>query len=407
MINGVLRSEVSPKEHILARSMEMLMAETAKDLSYRKTCALLNSILHRSEGEIIRLRTLKDTVQRIGNRMADGLERICRKVLGEQGSFLSPETGMVTDHELIPDAVCNPVIPDEEGLPCPEVRFASLVRDYNSGKKDLLQIPADLRGISLTEQNPKYCVYVSIDDVLSKHQKDTRKNGGSKKLASVCNTTITIQTVEGSYNLHGENMDIALKRLLAFLNYNHLLENRHLIFFTDGASSIRKKIEQYFTFCPYTHLLDWFHLEKKTKELFSMAVGGSRSCKKSIRSDLLGILWSGNIDGAVEYLSSLEESRIKNHSRLTELTEYLKRKKPYVPCYALRNMLGYRNSSNAVEKANDLIISARQKHNGMSWSFAGSGALATIAVMCLNGEQDGWINNRSISFKLIPANTAA
>jgi hypothetical protein len=39
-----------------------------------------------------------------------------------------------------------------------------------------------------------------------------------------------------------------------------------------------------------------------------------------------------------------------------------------IPVYAVRRQLGLRNSSNRGEKANDLLVAARQKHNGMSWS---------------------------------------
>jgi hypothetical protein len=41
-------------------------------------------------------------------------------------------------------------------------------------------------------------------------------------------------------------------------------------------------------------------------------------------------------------------------------------------CYALRKKLGLRVSSNPVEKANDLLASNKQKHQGMSWSADGS-----------------------------------
>ena len=52
---------------------------------------------------------------------------------------------------------------------------------------------------------------------------------------------------------------------------------------------------------------------------------------------------------------------------------------PYIPCYALREALDLQNSSNPGEKANDLCVAARQKHQGMSWSRNGSVAL----VLCL------------------------
>ena len=81
---------------------------------------------------------------------------------------------------------------------------------------------------------------------------------------------------------------------------------------------------------------------------------------------------------------------IKNAQKLDEAVEYLTGKKPYICCYALRDILGYRNSSNPAEKANDLIVATRQKHNGMNWSFSGSHALAVIEAISLNGERDGW-----------------
>ncbi|GJG66685.1 hypothetical protein PRLR6025_01540 [Prevotella lacticifex] len=73
---------------------------------------------------------------------------------------------------------------------------------------------------------------------------------------------------------------------------------------------------------------------------------------------------------------------------------------PFVPCYAVRHMIGLRTSSNRVEKANDLIVAKRQKHNGMSWSFKGSGALASIKCAHLNGELSCWIRNRTINEEL-------
>ena len=48
--------------------------------------------------------------------------------------------------------------------------------------------------------------------------------------------------------------------------------------------------------------------------------------------------------------------------------------------------LGLINSSNAVEKHNDLIVSARQKGRGMSWSRSGSNNLVAIKTAAINGQ---------------------
>jgi hypothetical protein len=56
-------------------------------------------------------------------------------------------------------------------------------------------------------------------------------------------------------------------------------------------------------------------------------------------------------------------------------------------------------SSNRVEKANDLVVSDRQKHNGMSWSESGSTSLATVTSTHLNNEHMSWLLNQEITFQ--------
>ena len=56
-----------------------------------------------------------------------------------------------------------------------------------------------------------------------------------------------------------------------------------------------------------------------------------------------------------------------------------------IKCYVVRAKLGLRNSSNPIEKENDILVAQRQKHNGMSWSKNGSGSLASIKMVFQNG----------------------
>jgi len=60
-----------------------------------------------------------------------------------------------------------------------------------------------------------------------------------------------------------------------------------------------------------------------------------------------------------------------------------------------------RNSSNIGEKANDLLVSDRQKHNGMSWSKVGSVALASLTALVKNCEYKKWFETKTIEFKLV------
>lgn len=147
-------------------------------------------------------------------------------------------------------------------------------------------------------------------------------------------------------------------------------------------------------------MLDWYHLEKRMKDLLSMAVKGNKESKKVIRDVLGRRLWAGNVDDAIDYLQSIPKKNIKNQQWLEEAVDYLKRRKPHIPCYALRALLQYRNSSNSAEKANDRIVAMRQKHNGMSWSKTGSSSLALITALELNNELYSWIAKGTIPFNI-------
>jgi hypothetical protein len=49
---------------------------------------------------------------------------------------------------------------------------------------------------------------------------------------------------------------------------------------------------------------------------------------------------------------------------------------------------------------NDLIVSERQKHNGMSWSKPGSVALASVTTLKRNQEMKSWFEKKEVEFKL-------
>ena len=51
-------------------------------------------------------------------------------------------------------------------------------------------------------------------------------------------------------------------------------------------------------------------------------------------------------------------------------------------------------------KMNDLIISERQKHNGMSWSKDGSLSLAELTSLIKNNESHRWFADGYLEFKL-------
>jgi len=51
------------------------------------------------------------------------------------------------------------------------------------------------------------------------------------------------------------------------------------------------------------------------------------------------------------------------------------------------------------EKMNDVLISDRQKHNGMSWSVSGSSALAALEALKRNNTSRHWFEYHEIPLK--------
>ena len=125
-----------------------------------------------------------------------------------------------------------------------------------------------------------------------------------------------------------------------------------------------------------------------------------RDLRNMVLERLLPLLWLGLTDRAIALLCDIDSVEIKNMAVIEKLKEYLRRNKPYIPCYAIRKELGLRNSSNRGEKANDLVVSDRQKHNGMSWSKEGSVALTSLSALKRNNEYMKWFEKREIEMKL-------
>ena len=122
-----------------------------------------------------------------------------------------------------------------------------------------------------------------------------------------------------------------------------------------------------------------------------MSIKGKEK-RNDILQKLLRILWAGNVDEAITYLHNLDSDVLRPKNRIADLCQYIEKHREHIPPYALREKLGLRNSSNRVEKDNDIVVAQRQKHNGMSWSTSGSGALAQISASIANGELHSGLN---------------
>lgn len=233
-----------------------------------------------------------------------------------------------------------------------------------------------------------------------KHQTDERTADFVKEKKNVANTVIHVQADDKGYILNAVGIKQAFRILVAFLLKNNLFEVRQLVFLSDGAKEIKEYIQKFFSWRPYILILDWFHLAKRIKELISMCLKLHKDKKGPIIKKILNYLWVGDTDGAIAYIKDFKSSIIKNENVREEMIAYLLRKKENICCHALRRLFNLRLSSNAAEKSNDIVVADRQKHNGMSWSFDGSGSLAVLNAAYKNNTLDIWITERKASMDL-------
>lgn len=388
---------MTPKEYVRSLCFEELSTAYSTSHSYRKAVELLNRSLHRMPGREIKVSTLNEHIETIGRRASACLQRKARKILDTQ---LEGYTGDLTANG-IQEQLAAAYPEDRPGMDgSGDGLFTEQIEQYNAGKDEHDQIRRDDLVASI-EPTPENTVYISVDDVGVQRQKDKRTDDYVKDKKRVENTVIHVEADGRKHVITTVGMQNAFTLLMAFLISNGLLSSHHLVFFSDGAQNIRSCIDTFFSFRkPVIHMLDWYHLEKRMKELLSMAVKGNKEAKASMRNAIGRRLWAGNVDEAVNYLKAIPEKDIKNRQRLDEAIDYLERRKPHIPCYALRSLLGYRNSSNPAEKANDRVVAVRQKHNGMSWSSTGSSSLALITALELNNELSTWISTSTIPFNI-------
>jgi len=252
-------------------------------------------------------------------------------------------------------------------------------------------------------------VDICLDDVGVKKQKNERKNNPQedyseiepvtkKKRAYIQNTVVHVEHQGKSYMLNGYGVFYVLQLLLSFLIYNELSE-KTLTFFIDGHGLFSKVLQYFSWHKKIIVILDWYHLKKKCSELLSMVLRGSK-IRNEVLNNILPLLWHGLVDETVCYLNEINTEMIKNTKELEHLINYLKKNTPMIPVYSVRKEIGLKNSSNRGEKANDLLVADRQKHNGMSWSKPGSISLTSITALAKNKEYDRWFETGEIEFKL-------
>jgi hypothetical protein len=355
--------------------------------SYRSTTKLINRVRYQ-QLEGTPYRTLQANTEKEGAELIDFLEKKTTQIL-KRHQF--EEDGTYQDDSKDCSSAKAVVIPERK------IKEAAAALDTHYSVEELLSNPVAFEDASES-------VNIAIDDVSVKRQSETRRKAPkpvaeSNQRKYVHHTVIRIDKEQKRYSLVGAGIKEAIRYLIAFLLSNGLRGYRFQ-FFTDGHKVLNDTISSCFSwYRNWGIILDWFHLVKKCKELLSMAMNG-RIVRNEILREVMPLLWHGLTDKAIGLLKKIEAEKVKNDEKLSKLIAYLERNKEMIPCYAIRKSLGLRNSSAIGEKMNDLIVSSRQKHNGMSWSKIGSLALAALTTAKLNGESHVWLTKRRIKFKL-------
>ncbi len=76
---------------------------------------------------------------------------------------------------------------------------------------------------------------------------------------------------------------------------------------------------------------------------------------------------------------------------------FINKKRSYIYNYALRQRLGLINSSNQCEKSNEMIVTNRCKHKGMSWTSSGLNGMRNIQIVRLNDEVEWYAKRQLLS----------
>lgn len=387
---------------------EVVLILGAAQRSYRQTIKVFNRSC-RQETDGTPLNTLCDVTQAEGLKVLDFLTRKTESVLKKHGfnSSGAPEADCSVINE-IKDACYL----EEKALQPALTVVCDVMTKKGLSSEDISDVQKSIVANKAYE-NATQCVYVHIDDVGVKEQKEHRDKKGSAKKAeenpsetpvdkrpTVQNTVARIEHRGKGFTLTGRSVPEILTFILAFLLNNGLL-GLNIMVCTDGQRCLQDAIVSFFLWHKnISLLLDWFHVVKKFKEDLSLACKG-REIRNRHLKQLLTLLWFGLVDKAQAYLAAIDEEDIKNSAAIDRLNKYLERNCERIPCYAMRSKLKLPNSSNPVERCNNLVTAKRQKHHGMSWSENGSYALTALNAVTANRTTRQWVENRTIPFELV------
>ena len=148
--------------------------------------------------------------------MSQELSDVTSKILAMYG--FDDKSGLPMDGVVLSDSITS--VSGSLPVEIDEAKVADAITAVNETREEKISfLPENIQ----IESTPSDCVYVSIDDIGVKHQKDTRKEGSIRDYKYVENTVAHIQYGDKSYVLTGIGMLNVFRSVLAFLLVRSLL----------------------------------------------------------------------------------------------------------------------------------------------------------------------------------------
>jgi hypothetical protein len=286
----------------------------------------------------------------------------------------------------------------ESGIQSYLLRKATCIsKEWLSKSNQVNQILV-LPDIDIYDENSKE-ILLFMDDVCVKAQKPQKKVARTDKDAKRLDTTTAlvqgltskdfIPVTEG-IDCEGRTIYPIEQGIIdAIVSVHDMKEALPIVAITDGARTIRLTLYAIFgiNICI---ILDWYHLRLKVKNLMSM-IALNKADKDLYINELSTLLWFGEVDKAMHYLSSLPA--VKNVEAQNILCTYIQKHAHEIINYDLRKKQKKTIGSGRGEKINDTIVAHRQKKKGMAWSASGSKALAIIKTNDLQRKRNQNLKN--------------
>lgn len=184
-VYGSLADSLQPKERVLSLSFLEAASCVCTKTSYWDAADILNRFPGRTDINSIKLRTLSDSISRIGAEISEELSDVIAHILSMYG--FDAESALPLEGVVLSDNITTVSVSQDAGPDKPGINEA--IAAVNDSREE--KIPFSAAEIKI-ESFPEECVYVSIDDIGVKHQKDSRKEGSVRDYKYVENTVAQI-----------------------------------------------------------------------------------------------------------------------------------------------------------------------------------------------------------------------